>query len=46
MPSKPVRAISAIALAAAVAAGAWTVSAAASSSTGETYGPGPACCIT
>jgi len=45
MPSKPVRALTAIALAAAVAAGAWTASAAASTSTGETYGPGPLCCI-
>ncbi|WP_380167639.1 hypothetical protein [Jannaschia sp. R86511] len=44
MSSKPVRALTAIALAAAVAVGAWTATAAASTSAGETFGPGPSCC--
>lgn len=44
MPFKPVRALTALALAAVVTAGAWSASATASTSDGETFGPGPLCC--
>lgn len=45
MSSTPARALTALALAAAVAVGAWSASAAAQSTDGETFGPGPLCCI-
>jgi hypothetical protein len=45
MSSTPARVLTALALAATVAVGAWTASAAAETSSGETFGPGPFCCI-